>query len=547
MTGTPMLARFILVFLLGSSWLVPHQAFGEDYKDIAFAGIQRLINSATSEVISEQALLENSSAPTSQLIIKRRGLQRQLETIRVAIAEAVGETAAIRRRRSRLLEEDIRVSQELEDVNAQILSAIPEFMSAVRQQPLTIAEVQTALTTREAVMVLAPTQNGTTIFTIAKQSSQWDRADMNAQRVNELVGNIRNSLSLSGETRGRIRVPSSQQEVLSNFDGESAHLLYAALIRDHVSALEGVDTLYFVRSGSLRGLPFSLLMTSEPVQISGFTEVSGGEFLIDDYAISEIPTIANLVAMRRPTQQTYTNGVRFVGVGAPDLTGQQRHSGSNRNATVRGVANADLLRTLPPLPGTLRELDMIVASLPAGSQRTVVTGDIATEKNLRGPLGPVIENSDLVLFATHGLLHDNAALNGISEPGLVVTPPDISEHAADDGFIAASEIAQMKLGADLVILSACNTIGGTSETRLDGIGALSQSFFSAGAGAVVASHWPVEDDATASLMAKLVQSLSNTEQGPKSLQAAILEARAEGLLEDPYQWGAFAYVGLSPQ
>ena len=97
-------------------------------------------------------------------------------------------------------------------------------------------------------------------------------------------------------------------------------------------------------------------------------------------------------------------------------------------------------------------------------------------------------------FATHGAL--TGQVQGAAEPGLILTPPaagttDARALERDDGYLSASEIAALKLDADWVILSACNTAGGSGENA-EALSGLARAFFYAGARALLVSHWEVD-------------------------------------------------------
>src|SRR5262245_41382128 len=149
-----------------------------------------------------------------------------------------------------------------------------------------------------------------------------------------------------------------------------------------------------------------------------------------------------------------------------DSPGQRRHAARNAsNETVRGVSeyfrgalgDVSALRHLAPLFDTADELKAIAASLGAPAKELIL-GANASEtrvKSLSGS-GRLAEYS-VVAFATHGLVAGD--IKGLAEPALALTVPD-EPTEADDGLLTASEVATLKLNADWVILSACNTAAG---------------------------------------------------------------------------------------
>lgn len=128
-------------------------------------------------------------------------------------------------------------------------------------------------------------------------------------------------------------------------------------------------------------------------------------------------------------------------------------------------------------------------------------------------------------FATHGLI---AGELGASNAGLVLTPPRIASDV-DDGLLTTSEIAGLRLDADFVILSACNTAAGSAEAE-EGLSGLASAFFLAGARSLLVSHWPVYSDAATELTTEMVNRLSTDPDldPPEALRRAML-----AILDDP--------------
>jgi CHAT domain-containing protein/tetratricopeptide (TPR) repeat protein len=191
--------------------------------------------------------------------------------------------------------------------------------------------------------------------------------------------------------------------------------------------------------------------------------------------------------------------------------------------------------TLPRLPFTRREALGILALAPASGRRAALDFDA----NRAAATSDDLSQYRYVHFATHGLL--NAVHPELS--GLVLSLVD-TEGRDQDGFLTATEIFNLKLSADLVVLSACRTALG-KEIRGEGLVGLTRAFMYAGAPRVVASLWRVDDAATAELMKKFYEGML----GPKKLRpaAALREAqlaiRRQKRWEQPYYWAAFVLQG----
>ncbi len=159
------------------------------------------------------------------------------------------------------------------------------------------------------------------------------------------------------------------------------------------------------------------------------------------------------------------------------------------------IANIEEVRERPSLPDTPSELRQIGAYLGAGEDDIYLEAR-ATETVVKTlPLN----QSKVLAFATHGLV--SGELTGLSEPALVLTPPGRGTEE-DDVLLTASEIAQLKLDADWVILSACNTASG-DKPGAEGL----SGFFYAGARALLVSHWLVESTAATQLTTTMFDEL----------------------------------------
>ena len=152
-----------------------------------------------------------------------------------------------------------------------------------------------------------------------------------------------------------------------------------------------------------------------------------------------------------------------------------------------------------------------------------------------------LNKSKVLAFATHGLL--SGELEGLAEPALVLTPP-INPTDQDDGLLKASEVAQLKLDADLVILSACNTAS-ADKPGAKGLSGLAKAFFFAGARALLVSHWPVESNAARALTTNMFQRLeANPLMGrAEALRQSMMTLANKPETAHPFFWAPFVVVG----
>jgi CHAT domain-containing protein len=221
--------------------------------------------------------------------------------------------------------------------------------------------------------------------------------------------------------------------------------------------------------------------------------------------------------------------------GPPAGSQQRGLAGKPARYYRNGLADAREVRSLVPLPDTADELRAIAKVLGAPPD-AVNLGQAASEAKLKST---PLDTYRVVQFATHGLVAGD--LSGLSEAALVLTPPDVPTEL-DDGLLTASEIATLKLNADWVVLSACNTAAGAAENA-DALSGLARAFIYAGARALLVSHWPVYSEAATTLTTTTFANLTaNARIGrAEALRRAMLGLVAEG--KPPGYWAPFIIVG----
>jgi CHAT domain-containing protein len=208
-----------------------------------------------------------------------------------------------------------------------------------------------------------------------------------------------------------------------------------------------------------------------------------------------------------------------------------------------GLADAGEIRSQAPLPETADELCAVARDLRV-SDIDIRLGNGATE----GEIKRLSEAGELakyriVHFATHGALAGQ--VGGNSEPGLILTPPQTATER-DDGYLSASEITTLKLDADWVILSACNTAAGSAEGA-EALSGLARAFFYAGARALLVSHWAVASDATVKLITGSVERMAPDKRigRAEAMRQSMLALIDRGVDYEthPAFWAPFVVVG----
>jgi CHAT domain-containing protein len=200
------------------------------------------------------------------------------------------------------------------------------------------------------------------------------------------------------------------------------------------------------------------------------------------------------------------------------------------------------LRRLARLPDTTAEVETIGHELGAPAA-DMILGAGFTKTRLEAP---DLARFRIVLLATHALLPDE--LQCLSEPSILVSVPPRSPNA-DPGFLRTSDIDKLKLDADLVVLSACDTAGPDARTG-ESLSGLARAFFRAGAHGLLVTHWPIVSGAAIPLMIGTFPGgvgASGTTEALRRAQLEMIDTAGTGKkpieLSYPNYWAAFALIG----
>jgi len=284
-----------------------------------------------------------------------------------------------------------------------------------------------------------------------------------------------------------------------------------------------------VADGILQYIPFEAL------------PISTGQPFVNSHTVAYLPSASTLAAIRRAHHShervSRPAAVLADPVYSPDDPRVSSHGGrssarpasvvlAERSATEAGI-QFDRLYSSRREATTIREL--------AGG---TVLEALDFEASRETAMGPAVANARIVHFATHGLL--NARHPELS--GLVLSLVD-AQGRPQNGFLAVGDIFDLRLHADLVVLSACETALG-ADVRGEGFVGLTRAFFFAGTEAVIASLWRVSDAATAALMKEFYRRLLVYKMSPAAaLRASQLTLRRMPKWRQPYFWAGFVLQG----
>lgn len=445
---------------------------------------------------------------------------RQLEKRWVAI---LGRPAAERQvseelyLRQKLAETDALVTR----LNGELQHDFPEYRELVTPESLSVVDAQKLLKPDEAMLTFLVADQETLLWVVSAGRSELIRISAGKSVLTKQVATLRRTMNLA-------------LRVQPDFSFSTSHLLYKTLFAPAIPLLEGKKHIIVVADGPLQSLPFGLLL-SAPVSGEGEAKPP---WLMREYAFSNLPAVTSLRALRRFSKAGDATEP-FMGFGDPLLEGTPEESRGVSAATLfahGAVADGRELRRLSRLPETADELRSIAKTLDA-QDSSLFLGSAATERQVKSM---DLSRYRVLAFATHGLM--SGEFLGLTEPALVMTPPDEAT-ATDDGLLTASEIAGLKLNADWVILSACNTAATDGTPGANGFSGLSKAFFYAGSQSLLVAHWTVGSKATVALTTRMFSEAKLGFPKAEALRRAMMAVADSPQTAHPAYWAPFVLVG----
>ena len=447
--------------------------------------------------------------------------------------------AVVSRLRARI--DDLRAARAA--ISSEIEKRFPAYAELISPKPATVAQARALLNPDEALVVTWIGERGSYVWAVPKSGPiAFAPIGMDRDGIGRAVAGLRRALDPQVSTLGEIPA----------FDTASAHALYRATLAPVESGWKGAKSLLVVAHGPLGQLPFAVLTTAPgkpgPEKEPLFSNYRAVPFLARTHAVTVLPSVSALAVLRALPAAPATRR-SFAGFGDPLFSAAQdsaapaataaggtqvasRGTFAARGLPVRlraapkldGVSSADLAR-LPRLPDTADEVRSIATAMNADPARDVFTGREATESRVKSMK---LADYRIVAFATHGLVPGD--LNGLTQPALALTSPAVSgSTAGDDGLLTMGEILGLRMDADWVVLSACNTASGDGAGA-ESISGLGRAFFYAGTRALLVSNWPVE---TTSARALTTDVFARQAKDASLARAEALRRAMEGLIDGP--------------
>lgn len=555
-----------------------------------FKTAQWALSSEAAHSLSEMAARSaKGDTPLAKLVRERQDLVYEwqgLDTWRNA-ALALKATARDAKAETAVSTRMTAIEDRMAEIDKRMAVEFKDYAALASPTSLSVEEVQAQLGGDEALVlfldteVFEPVSEETFVWVVTKNAVHWVRVDLGTEALAREVQALRCGLDFNAALESRCAQltgkPYTETDARRGkplpFDHARAHKLYQALFGQVADTIKGKHLL-IVPSGPLTQLPFQVLVTVPPTNSNNKSAV----WLARGHAVTVLPAVSSLQALRRVARPS-TSKKPMIGFGNPLLDGDQSEGtpyrdyfkkraqlarnrqqcrptplrqlmnflrwnrGTKPVETHGGVVNTSHIRMQPPLPETADELCAVARDLHA-DVRELRLGQSASEHEIkRLSASGQLADYRVLHFATHGALAGE--LTGANEPGLILTPPQTASDE-DDGYLSASEIAGLKLDADWVILSACNTAAGNSNGA-QALSGLARAFIYAQARALLVSHWAVDSEATVKL---ITGAMGEIARNPKVGRAEALRRSMLALIDKgaareahPAFWAPFIVVG----
>ncbi|MBR1127034.1 CHAT domain-containing tetratricopeptide repeat protein [Bradyrhizobium iriomotense] len=421
----------------------------------------------------------------------------------------------------------------------EIKQKFPIYADLVSPKPPSVAEIRATLADDEAMLSFYFGQNGSFVWAVPKSGPVAFAA------VQARIGDIETKIR---KLREALEPQAAMISDIPPFDLKLGHELYQLLLRPVENGWKPARKLIVVTNGALGLLPLSLLPTA-PAEVAAdedplFIGYRSVPWLARTHAVSTVPSAAALRTLRQLPPGKPGRG-DLVAFGDPYFNRDQQaeaESGGDRiqvadaggNVTrggplkrrnspkLEGVDSAEL-GLLPRLPDTADELKSIALALQADPSKVLFLGKSATESAVKTMN---LSGFRILAFATHGLVPGE--LNGLTQPALALSSPAVTGEDGD-GLLTMEEILGLKLDADWVVLSACNT-GAGAGAGAEAASGLGRAFFYAGTRALLVTNWSVHSQSARQLVTDLFKRQADD---PKLSRSEALRQAAMALVDGP--------------
>lgn len=391
----------------------------------------------------------------------------------------------------------------------------PRYHELINRRSPGVEEIQKEFLNDNQVLIeYLVSENETFIWVITAQEFQFFKIDL---ARNQLSEKLAAASPLFQKSKMQTTMPIDHR--WANMKTKPLHELYQVLLENPLNdLLQPGKELIIVPDDILHYFPFEILVTNSDDQ--------DVHYLVESHSIKYSPS-ASLLAKKSANEKTLRNNI--LALGSPDFDYDQSKGLVDWVNAILPFKTVLRGERFEPLPYAEHEVNVIAENFQTSR---VLIGKEATEENFK-KLAP---DYNYLHIATHNLTDDKHPMYS----KIILAQ---SENESEDGLLQTYEVYNMKLNADLVVLSGCST-GLGKLSRGEGLVGMSRAFMFAGVPSLLVSLWPVSDESTAELMNHFYTNLRNGASKTEALQQAKLSLiKSTDWKRDPFYWGAFVLIG----
>jgi CHAT domain-containing protein len=494
------------------------------YDTKAFEASERSRARSLLELLQEaNADIRQGVAP--ELLQRERSLQQQLEALEKQRIEVLSRPNNTPAQKAELEQQRQNLLTQYQDIQAQIRATSPRYAALTQPQPLTLAQIQQQILDENTILLQYSLGKDRSYLWAVTKTSITSYELPKAAEIETTAKNFRDAVTAPSSRDNPNQVAKANDAI-------------SQIILQPVAAQLGQKRLLIVGDGVLNYLPFAAL------SLPGKSGENRNPPLIVDHEIVLLPSASTLGILRQNYNDRQPPNRTLAILADPVFSGNDERVKNSSSATTQQAvesANPGLSRSRGDNNGqfkrlnfTRQESQIIQALFPANSR----TESLDFEASRATATSSNLSQYKIIHFATHGFA--NSVHPELS--GIVMSLVDEKGNPLN-GFLRLTDIFNLKLAADLVVLSACQT-GMGQNIQGEGLVGLTRGFMYAGAQRVVVSLWTVDDEGTAALMSSFYKGMLQKGLTPAAaLRAAQLEMWKQEKWKSPYYWGAFTLQG----
>ena len=427
-----------------------------------------------------------------------------------------------------LKKESENLLTEYRELQTKIRTTSPEYAAIQYPEPLELKQIQQQLDKDTVLLQYSLGKDRSYVWAVTPDSLQ--AYELPAQKqIEDAANNFRDAM-LSGATPFGKNNPDAINKPASQL----SQIILAPL----ANKLEK-KRLLIVADGVLQNIPFAALADPSATSV---TKSVAYQPLIVNHEIVNLPSVTAIATQRKLNKrQLATKTLAVIAdpvfsandervTGKPDSLGKELILDSSLRRAMKNLKRNELSR----LPGTRKEAEAILKLVPPSQSLHVYDFDA----NYNFATNPQLKQYRFLLFATHGIVDTtNPELSGIA-----LTQIDKQGKAVEKGYLRLGDIFNLDLGAELVVLSACET-GLGKNVKGEGLMGLTRGLMYAGSKRAVVSLWQVDDDGTSQLMPLFYKAVLAGKSPTVALREAQLQLWQQKEWQNPYYWAPFTLQG----